>query len=85
MSTIPSRASRTQDYELEEDDAYYTQRPHSSAVRLTRPRQQVIRRGHKRVVIHNEPPPRRVHWLLILGLGMLTMFLLWVGSTAFLN
>jgi hypothetical protein len=85
MSTIPSRASRTQDYELEEDDAYYTQRPHSSAVRLTRPRQQVIQRGNKRVVIHNEPPPRRVHWLLILGLGMLTMFLLWVGSTAFLN
>jgi hypothetical protein len=27
MSTIPQRASRTQDYDLEEDDAYYTQRP----------------------------------------------------------
>ncbi len=85
MSTIPARANRTQDYELEEDDAYYTQRPHSSAVRLTRPRQQVIQRGNKRIVIHNEPPPRRVHWLLILGLGMLTMFVLWAGSTAFLN
>jgi hypothetical protein len=86
MHTVPSRASRTQDYDLEEDDAYYTQRPHSSAVRRAPPRQQVIQRGNKRIVIHNEPPPRqRVHWVLILGLGMLTMFVLWLGSSAFLN
>jgi hypothetical protein len=32
MSTIPQRRSRTQEYDLEEDDAYYTQRPHTSAV-----------------------------------------------------
>jgi hypothetical protein len=74
MNTIPSRASRTQEYEIEENDAYYTQRPHSSAVRYTQPRQQVIQRGNKRIVIHNEPPPaRRLHWSFILGLGMLTM------------
>jgi hypothetical protein len=86
MNTIPQRRSRTVDYDLEEDDAYYTQRPPTSAVRLTRPRQQVIQRGNKRIVIHNEPPPgRRVHWSLILGLGMLSMFLLWAGSSAFLN
>ena len=84
MNTIPSRASRTQEYELEEDDTYYTQRPHSSAVRYTQPRQQVIQRGNKRIVIHNEPPPRRnLHWSFILGVGMLLMLALWIlGSYA---
>ncbi len=84
MNTIPSRASRTQEYDLEEDDTYYTQRPHSSAVRYTQPRQQVIQRGNKRIVIHNEPPPRRnLHWSFILGVGMLLMLALWIlGSYA---
>ena len=59
MSTIPQRRSRTQEYDLEEDDSYYTQRQPTSAVRYTQPRQQVIQRGNKRIVIHNEPPPRR--------------------------
>ncbi len=84
MNTIPSRASRTNEYDLEEDDTYYTQRPHSSAVRYTQPRQQVIQRGNKRIVIHNEPPPRRnLHWSFILGVGMILMLALWVlGSYA---
>jgi hypothetical protein len=84
MNTIPSRASRTQDYEIEEDEKFYTQRPHSSAVRYTQPRQQVIQRGNKRIVIHNEPPPRRnLHWSFILGVGMILMLALWVlGSYA---
>lgn len=86
MNTIPSRASRTQGYDLEEDDAYYTQRPRTSAVRYAPPRQQVIQRGNKHIVIHNEPPPRRnIHWSLLLGLGMLTMLGLWAGSAALLN
>ena len=84
MNTIPSRASRTQEYDIEEDEKYYTQRPHSSAVRYTQPRQQVIQRGNKRIVIHNEPPPRRnLHWSFILGVGMILMLALWVlGSYA---
>jgi hypothetical protein len=84
MSTIPQRRSRTQEYDLEENDSYYTQRPHSSAVRYTHPRQQVIQRGNKRIVIHNEPPPRRnPHWSFILGVGMILMLALWVlGSYA---
>lgn len=84
MNTIPSRASRTQEYEIEEDEMYYTQRPHSSTVRYQQPRQQVIQRGNKRIVIHNEPPPtRRLHWSLILGVGMILMLALWVlGSYA---
>jgi hypothetical protein len=83
MSTIPQRASRTQDYDLEEDDAYYTQRPHTSAVRYV-PRQQVIQRGNKRIIVHNEPPPgRKLHWSFILGVGMLLMLAVWaLGSYA---
>jgi hypothetical protein len=84
MTSIPSRASRTQEFDLEEDDPYYTQRPHTSAVRYTQPRQQVIQQGNKRIIIHNEPPPsRRLHWSFLLGLGMMIMLSLWVvGSYA---
>jgi hypothetical protein len=84
MSTIPQRRSRTEEYELEEDESYYTQRPHTSSVRYTLPRQQVIQRGNKRIVIHNEPLPRRnLHWSFILGVGMILMLALWVlGSYA---
>ena len=53
MNTIPQRRSRTQEYDLEEDDSYYEQRPHTSSVRYTQTRQQVIERGNRRIVIHN--------------------------------
>jgi hypothetical protein len=84
MSTIPQRKSRTQEYDLEEDDSYYTERRPTSTVRYTQPRQQVIQRGNKRIVIHHEPPPaRKLHWSFILGTGMLFMLALWVlGSYA---
>src|SRR2546423_5464676 len=84
MSTIPQRRTRTQEYDLEEDDAYYVTRQPTSAVRYTQTRQQVIQRGNKRIVIHNEPPPaRRLHWSFILGVGMILMLALWVlGSSA---
>jgi hypothetical protein len=86
MNTIPPRASRTQAYDAEDDDAYYPQRPPTSAVRYTQPHQQVIQRGNKRIVIHNEPPPRRnLHWSFMLGLGMLTMLGLWAASAAVLS
>ncbi len=82
MTNIPQRASRTQEYDLEEDDSYYTQRPPTSAVRYTQPRQQVYQRGNKRIVIHNEPPPqRKLHWSFILGIGMLIALALWVGGS----
>jgi hypothetical protein len=83
MNTIPSRASRTQEYDLEEDERYYTTRQPTSTVRYTQPRQQVIQRGNKRIVIHNEPPPRRhMHWSLFLGLGMILALVLWIGASA---
>src|SRR6266700_4974839 len=82
MNTIPSRASRTQEYDHEEDDAYYVTRQPTSAVRYTQPRQQVIQRGNKRIVIHNEPPPKRhMHWSLFLGLGMILALALWIGAS----
>jgi hypothetical protein len=82
MNTIPSRTSRTQEYDIEEDDAYYVTRQPTSAVRYTQPRQQVIQRGNKRIIIHNEPPPRRhMHWSLFLGLGMILALVLWIGAS----
>ena len=84
-TSIPARASRTQppipDDDFEEDDSYYPQRMPSSAIRYQDTQgNQVIQRGRQRIVIHNElPPKRRTHWLLILGTGMLLMFLLYLG------
>lgn len=47
---------------------------------------QVIQRGNQRFVIHDEPPPRRrIHWVLILWIGMLAMlafYLLWTWGNA---
>ena len=37
MSTIPQRRSRTQEYDLEEDDTYYVTRQPTSAVRYKQP------------------------------------------------
>ncbi len=86
MHTIPARASRTQEYDLEEDDAYYVTRQPTSAVRYQQPRQQVIQRGNKRIVIHNEPPPKRqLHWSVILGVGMILMLALWILGSSALN
>ena len=86
MTTIPQRRSRTQEYDLEDDDSYYTQRPPTSAVRYTQPRQQVIQRGNRRIVIHNEPPPtKHFHWSVFLGLGMVLALALWVGGSLVLS
>jgi hypothetical protein len=82
MSTTPQRRSRTQEYELEEDDSYYTERRPTSTVRYTQPRQQVIQRGNRRIIIHNEPPPSmKLHWSFILGVGMQFMLALWVAGS----
>jgi len=82
MNTIPQRKSRTQEYDLEEDDSYYVTRQPTSAVRYTQPKQQVYQQGNRRIVIHNEPPPNRhMHWSLILGLGMILALLLWMAAS----
>jgi len=89
MSTIPARASRAtpSHYPLqqtqEEDipDSYYPQRMPSSAIRYTTTQgHQVIQQGNKRIVIHEEPPPRRKsHWPIFVIIGMVVMVLAWIG------
>jgi hypothetical protein len=81
MSTIPKRATRTQEYDLEEDDSFYPQRlPTSSRRYTTTQGQRVIQQGNRRIVIHEEPPPKkRTHWMLYVGIGMVCMLLIWFG------
>src|SRR2546423_320693 len=71
----------TDEYEVADDDSYYPQRMPTSTRRYVDTRgNQVIEQGKKRIVIHDEPPPKRkTHWLLILGIGMLLMLGLWLG------
>jgi hypothetical protein len=72
--------------DLEEDDSYYeTRRPTSSRRYVTTEGNPVIQRGNKRIVIHNEPPPRKFHWSFILGLGMILALVLWVAASYLLT
>jgi hypothetical protein len=68
-------------------DAYYSTRPPTSVRRYVDTRgNQVIQQGNKRIVIHDTPPPKRkVHWLLILGIGMALMLGLYLGATWLVN
>jgi hypothetical protein len=87
MSNIPARASRTREYPVQTDDIeempddYYPQRMPTSTRRYVDTRgNQVIQRGNKRIVIHEEPPPKkRSHWMHYIGMGMIAMLALYVG------
>jgi hypothetical protein len=84
---IPARASKTQSYVDTTDvddvpDSYFNPRIPSSAIRRDTQGNQVIRRGNRQFVLHNTPPPqRKVHWSLILGIGMALMLGLYLGLT----
>jgi hypothetical protein len=71
--------------EAEVPDSYYPQRMPSSARRYVNTNgDQVIQQGNRRIVIHDEPPKKRHHWLLFTGLGMATMVILWfLGQAVF--
>lgn len=88
-SAIPPRRSATQAQQLvrrqpveTEEDYFEPPRSRSSAIRyVDRQGNQVIQRGQQRIVIHDEPPPRKSHWMLTLGIGMIIMLLLYIGFT----
>lgn len=86
MSNIPARASRTGQYPPPNDaeevpDSYYGTRMPTSTRRYYDTRgNQVIQQGNRRLVIHQEPPPRkRSHWMLYIGIGMIAMLAFYVG------
>ena len=96
-SPIPPRASRTADYParqsadlVDSDGEYddpYPPRSHTSVIRYTTPNgQHVIQKGNKRMIVHDEPPPRkRFPWLSLIGIGMIVALLLvwgfsWLGQ-----
>ena len=82
---VPARASKMQSYvdttEVDDiPDSYFNPRIPSSAIRRDTQGNQVIRRGNRQFVLHNTPPPKRkVHWSLILGIGMALMLGLYLG------
>ncbi len=61
----------------------------TSAVRYVDTRgNQVIQQGNRRLVIHDEPPPRhrrKMHWLAIFGIGMAMMVLFFISWTVVTN
>ncbi len=75
--------------DVEEDDSYYPQRMPSSARRYTTTQgHQVIEQGNKRIVIHNQPPPkakRGYHWMFFVGLALFTMVVGWIALTLLTN
>jgi hypothetical protein len=84
---IPPRRSATQAQSIirrqpveTEEDYFEPPRMPNSAIRyVDRQGNQVIQRGRQRIVIHDEPPPRKSHWMLTLGIGMILMLALYVG------
>ncbi len=83
---VPARASKTREQIVEDDvddvpDSYFPARMPSSARRYqTTNGSQVIQQGNRRFILHNEPPPKqKVHWVLILGIGMALMLGLYLG------
>ena|SRR5258708_726187 len=79
MSTIPPRASRTQDYEIDAEDDYTASVPRS-AIRYPIGRPYTFTQGNRRIVLHPEPPPKKSkHYLVYIGFGMIFMLALFVG------
>ncbi len=88
LSPIKRRASANQvEPDVDElddiEDSYFPARLPSSARRYqTTNGSQVIQQGNRRFILHNGPPPKRkVHWSLILGIGMALMLGLYLGLT----
>ncbi len=62
-----------------------TRSPTSARRWITTEGNQVIEQGNKRIVIHKGSPKRRIHWVFILWIGMLSMlafYLLWTWGNS---
>lgn len=83
--TTPPQKTRNRSQppdDFDTDEGLYPVKSRTSAVRYTDTQgNQVIQRGNKRFVVHDEPPPRRrrPHWLVISGLSMMALILLWAS------
>lgn len=63
------------------DNDAYTQSMPRSAIRYPLGRPYVYQQGNRRIVVHPEPPPRRFHWSIFWGLGIVfAIGVLFVGS-----
>jgi hypothetical protein len=96
---LPYRQLQQQEADIYDDE--WPPRVPNSAIKYTTTTTQppVIRSGNRRYVIHTSPPQhttypqheeeaprqRRVHWLLIFGIGMAAMLTLWVLGTILIN
>jgi hypothetical protein len=66
--------------EPDEDDGYTTSMPRS-AIRYPLGRPYTYQQGNRRIVVHPTPPPRKFHWSVFWGLGMIfTITVLFGGS-----
>jgi hypothetical protein len=77
------RSAPTPAPDIEEDERYYRQpaQIQTSARRYVNTEgHEVIERGNKRLVIHHQPPSRRVHWLVLVGVGMLAAIVLFLAG-----
>lgn len=70
----------------EEDDGEYLTRMPRSAIRYSMTQgNPTIQRGRQKVVFHKEPPPRKIHWLFYVGVGMVIAVSIWMASAYLTN
>src|SRR5579859_4954773 len=96
LATTRSRQPVQADVELEEDDRYYTTKPHTSAVRYDQPNRPRVqarpgqfvnvpqRRSRQEAPATEQivQPKRHIHWLAIAGIGAIVVLLLLLGAWA---
>ncbi len=66
--------------EPDDDDEYTTSTPRS-AIRYPLGRPYTYQQGNRRIVVHPAPPPRRFHWSVFWGLGIIFTIVVLVGGS----
>jgi hypothetical protein len=81
----PRRALPPVEYDEEDDDNIYPQRPPTSTRRYIQPPHEVYTDVNRKIVVHREPPPkkRRVNLMVFVGLAMAIMVVGYVLLSAF--